>query len=144
MTDHAIMIVDDDEVDRYTLKRLIRSSGVEAEIFEMADGVLALEFLRDFEANRDRHGALFPPRLVLLDINMPRMNGFEFLEKFSQLPDPDDRYKPVVFLMVTSSANEADRAKSSEFDCVKGYIKKMPTTPASLREALEPYLPKPS
>jgi CheY-like chemotaxis protein len=62
-------------------------------------------FLKNAEANKARLGDGFPPVVVFIDINMPRMNGFEFLDEFKKRRDENEGYDTVVFLMVTSSDN---------------------------------------
>ena len=140
MSEFSILIIDDDESDRYLLKRLLTSGEIESKVFEADDGVSAIALLKDYEENKKNHGDLFPPLIVLLDINMPRMNGFEFLTEFRQLRENNDAYQSIVFLMVTSSNNESDKELANEYDFVKGYIEKFPDTGAELYETLAPYL----
>lgn len=137
----SIMIVDDDEVDRYSLKRLLKSAAGKIPVEEASDGEMALEFFENTEASRARLGDRFPPVIVFLDINMPRMNGFEFLDEFKKLRSQNECYNAIVFLMVTSSDNDDDKERASQYDFVKGYIKKMPTTPSELLGHIKDYLP---
>ena len=136
----SFLIIDDDESDRYLLKRLLESGKLETTIFEADDGVAAIDLLQNYEENRAMHGELFPPLIVFLDINMPRMNGFEFLQQFRDLRDQRDAYRSIVFLMVTSSDNERDKEIVSEFDFVKGYIEKFPDTGAELVSNVKPFI----
>ncbi|RUP22418.1 response regulator, partial [Methylobacterium sp.] len=71
-----ILLVDDDEVDVQGLKRAFKKSKIGNPITVARDGIEALEILRG-QNGRER---LPKPHLVLLDLNMPRMNGIEFLE----------------------------------------------------------------
>ncbi|MGK0440489.1 MAG: CheY-like chemotaxis protein [Pseudohongiellaceae bacterium] len=91
------MIVDDDEVDRYTLKRLLKSGGICVSVEEACDGEEVIQFFKNTEANRERLGQGFPPVIVFLDINMPRMNGFEFLYEFKKLREESECYESVFF-----------------------------------------------
>lgn len=109
-----ILAIDDNEIDMYLIKRIVeRSTQVNhALFFDLAND--ALEHLKQSES-RD-----FP--VILLDINMPVMNGFEFLEVLiQQLGETAAELK--VF-MLTTSDSEFDKAKARSFDIVKGYLTK--------------------
>jgi len=122
----TLMIVDDDDVDQMMCKRILGRSG-------LVDTVLG--YLYAEEALDHLKGNQIPsPDILLLDINMPRMTGFEFLEEMSQLPD--DVQKPMV-VMLTSSGNPSDKLRASEFESVKGYLTK-PLSEESLRRIIQP------
>jgi CheY-like chemotaxis protein len=141
MKQYSIMIIDDSEIDRYTLKRLLKSGGVNVPPEEAIDGEEALQFFKDAETNRAKLGEGFPPVVVFLDINMPRMDGFEFLDSFKKLREESEGYNAVVFLMVTSSDNIKDKEHADQYDFVKGYINKMPDTADELLSHISAYLP---
>lgn len=124
MNEFGVMIVDDDEVDRYLLIRTLKKLGLNLTIFEAENGVKALEFLVNYEANSNKYETRFPPILIFLDINMPLMNGFEFLEAFAQLKNSDNRYSSSIFTMFTSSEKEEDKTRASKYDFVKGFLVK--------------------
>jgi len=142
MKPYSIMIIDDDEVDRYTLKRLLKSGGITIPVVEANDGQEAVQFFKNAEANKINLGEGFPPVIVFLDINMPRMNGFEFLSEFKKLREESESYQAVVFVMVTSSDNIKDKEQAGQYDFVKGYINKMPSTADELHAYISDYLPK--
>jgi CheY-like chemotaxis protein len=142
MSPYALMIVDDNEVDRYALKRLLKKGGVDAPIFEKSDGLAAMEFLESYERNRTEHGDIYPPIIVFLDINMPRMNGFQFLDGFTSLREVQGGLENVTILMVSSSDNPSDRSRADAYGCVKGYINKMPKSGEDLRATIHPFLPE--
>lgn len=137
----SIMIVDDDEADRYTLKRLLKSGGICVPVEEAGDGEEAIQYFRNSEANSKTLGEHFPHFIVFLDINMPRMNGFEFLDEFKILREERECYNAVIFLMITSSDNSNDKERAGQYPFVKGYIKKMPTTAGELLAHINEYLP---
>ncbi len=93
------LLVDDDEVDVRGLTRAFAKSRIANPITVAHDGIEALEYLRG-ENGRTK---LPRPHLVLLDINMPRMNGFEFL---TAIRSDDDLRTTVVFMITTSKAEE--------------------------------------
>ncbi|TMO09555.1 MULTISPECIES: response regulator [unclassified Pseudoalteromonas] len=122
-TKPPILIIDDNEVDRYILKRLIKEANLELTIFEKNDGQEALEFLENYEANRQEYPGDFPPILIFLDINMPRVNGMQFLEEFAELRKIIEISSCVV-MMFSSSEREEEKEIIMAYDFVKGYLVK--------------------
>ncbi|KAA1152872.1 response regulator [Pseudoalteromonas fuliginea] len=118
-----ILIIDDNEVDRYILKRLIKEANLELTIFEKKDGQEALEFLENYEANKKEHPDGFPPILIFLDINMPRVNGIQFLDEFAKLRKVIEISSCVV-MMFSSSEREEEKKIIMAHDFVKGYLVK--------------------
>lgn len=110
-----LLLVDDDEVDVQGLKRAFAKSKIGNPITVAHDGIEALEILRG-ENGRTK---LAKPHLILLDLNMPRMNGIEFLEAIRA----DDELKSAVVFMVTTSKAEEDKARAYGHN-VAGYIVK--------------------
>ncbi len=110
-----LLLVDDDEVDVQGLKRAFAKSRIGNPITVARDGIEALEFLR---GENGRH-QLPKPHLILLDLNMPRMNGLEFLEAIRA---DEDLKRSVVFMITTSKAEE-DKARAYD-QHVAGYIVK--------------------
>ena len=110
-----LLLVEDDEVDVQGLKRAFAKSRIGNPITVARDGIEALEFLRG-ENGRPK---LAKPHLILLDLNMPRMNGLEFLEAIRA---DEDLKRSVVFMITTSKAEE-DKARAYA-QHVAGYIVK--------------------
>jgi CheY-like chemotaxis protein len=106
-----ILLVEDDDVDVMTVRRALKELGAPNPLDLVCDGEQALAFLRDADNAR--------PGLILLDLNMPRMNGVEFLVEMRK--DPALRSIPVVVL--TTSQLESDRFASFG-NCVAGYMVK--------------------
>jgi CheY-like chemotaxis protein len=102
-----ILVVDDQPADQMLARYAIRRYNADAVIYEAMDGVEALEVLKSLPA---------PPDIIFLDINMPRMNGFEFLETYQAL----EAHAPVL-VMLTSSSQDADRERCAAFSTVAGY-----------------------
>jgi CheY-like chemotaxis protein len=111
----TILLVDDDKVDRLAIRRSFRDLKIANRVIEVGNGIEALERLR----GEGGHEAVPSPCLVLLDLNMPRMNGIEFLETLRA--DPGLR-RTLVFVMTTSEA-EQDRIRAYDWN-VAGYILK--------------------
>jgi CheY-like chemotaxis protein len=124
-----ILLVDDDEVDVMNVRRAFQKAHITNPLFVAHDGLEALELLRRGALPCDR-------RLVLLDLNMPRMNGIEFLRALRA--DPALHATPVVVL--TTSDDERDKVDAYDLN-VAGYLLK-PVTFGSFVEivvALDKY-----
>jgi CheY-like chemotaxis protein len=132
----SILIIDDSEDDRYLLKRQLKELDVIKRVFEVGDGQAGLEFLSKFEENKKLYLDEFPPDIIFLDINMPRLGGFAFLKEFQKLRE-GNKFKSLVLLMFTSSEAEADQKKALSYDFVRGYVVKMPKSAQELYEILK-------
>lgn len=110
-----LLLVEDDEVDIQGLKRAFAKSRIANPITVARDGIEALEILR----GQNGRTKLPKPHLVLLDLNMPRMNGIEFLET---IRNDEDLKSTLVFMITTSKADE-DKQRAYGHN-VAGYIVK--------------------
>ena len=119
----AILIVDDNETDRYLLTRQIRKTELVDKIFEVRDGDEALEFFIDHEEKRAEYPEEFPPLLVFLDVNMPRVDGFEFLEAFEKIREQNG-LESVVMMMFSTSERKEDVERALTFEFVSDYLVK--------------------
>lgn len=135
---HSVIIIDDDEADRYIAARVLRKAGLEADIHEYADGQSALDFITQIGKTQQPGKPHFrPSTLALVDINMPRLNGFEFLEQLEAGIRKGDLHADwIAVMMFTSSANQRDRDKAKSFSIVRGYIVK-PLTVADVQTLIE-------
>lgn len=136
MTKYSAMIVDDSEIDRYLLKRFLNETTLFDTIFEETDGQNAVTFFETYYADKENAPSGFPPVIVFLDVNMPRMNGFEFLEQFSHLSEKHSSAQ-ICIMMFTSSGAEEDIQKAFSFSCVKDYIEKGNYTAADIKAKVE-------
>ncbi|HEY5504218.1 MAG TPA: response regulator [Sedimentisphaerales bacterium] len=104
-----ILLVEDDNVDAMTVRRALKDLNVPNGIVHQLDGEDALEYLRSSDNKR--------PCVILLDLNMPRMNGIDFLKIIKN----DDELKKIPVIVLTTSKDERDKMESFEFS-VAGYI----------------------
>lgn len=122
-----ILLVDDDSVSSFLCTRLLQRLGFDGELDSASNGMEAMEKVRNAWSTQ---GA--SPDLILLDINMPVMDGFEFLRKLAAEPASRSNRPPVV--VVSSSDDSIDLRKAKELGAVNYVVK--PITDFKLREVL--------
>ena len=110
----TVGIIDDDEVYQLVMKRTIEQSGMIEHVLQFYDGEEALSY---FRAKQDSMDGL--PELILLDINMPFMDGWQFLDEFVKIPFKGD-YRRTIYI-VTSSSTTEDLNKAKQYSIVSGY-----------------------
>lgn len=127
-TETAFLLVEDDEVDVMAMQRAFRKHKLANTLLVAGDGIEALDILQG------RHPSIPKPpsAIVLLDLNMPRMNGHEFLDAIRQ----DPTLKRLVVFVLTSSAHTGDIAQAYS-NHVAGYIVKDSFTDGGLTQALD-------
>jgi CheY-like chemotaxis protein len=111
----TILLVDDDEVDVRATRRAFTTLRITNPLVTARDGIEALDLLR----GKNGRARLAPPYLILLDLNMPRMGGVEFL---TELRDDSELCQTVVFVM-TNSAASGDRMRAYQKN-IAGYVLK--------------------
>lgn len=104
-----ILLVEDDQVDAMAVKRAVKDLNISNSLHVVGDGEEALEYLRNNEQQL--------PCLIFLDINMPRMNGIEFL----RVAKADNRLKRIPVVVLTTSKEDQDKFDSFELG-VAGYM----------------------
>ena len=115
-----ILLVEDDRVDAMTLGRALKDLKVANQLVHTSNGEEALDYLQD-ETNEN-------PCVIILDLNMPKMNGMEFLK----IAKADDTLRRIPVIVLTTSKDEWDRFQSFDLS-VAGYIVK----PADYKSFLE-------
>lgn len=110
-----LLIVEDDDVAAEAIQRSLRKSETQFNAVIAEDGMVALDILRGKHPERK----IANPLIVLLDINMPRMNGFEFLEEVRH----DKSLKSLVVFVLTTSSSDMDRSRAYE-ENIAGYMTK--------------------
>ena len=108
---NCIMLVDDNPDDNFMHQYVINDMQVCERIEVALNGEEAIEYLRD--------KADTPPELIFLDINMPRMNGWEFIDEYKHL-DAEKKSK-VVIMMLTTSVNPSDRERAERIQEITGF-----------------------
>ena len=109
----CVLLVDDDQSCNFLHQRVLKKAEVADEIHVAKDGKEAIEFLQERANNNDSC-----PDVIFLDINMPRMDGWQFLEEYQKLPESVRARK--VLIMLTSSLNPDDRDRAMRYAEVDG------------------------
>lgn len=127
-----ILIVDDDDVAAESVVRSLRKHAMDFPITLARDGVEALEILRHQHPDL----TIEKPYLILLDLNMPRMDGFEFLQ---EARNDKDLHDSIIFILTTSDA-DSDRTRAYH-ENIAGYMVKSAVGPqfAKLANLLDNY-----
>ena len=118
MSSVTIVLVEDDIVDVKTIQRAFQKNKISNPLYITSNGVEALEFLRH-QGNYSNAAEAPRPNLILLDLNMPVMNGLEFLEAMKA----DRELKQIPVVIMTTSKEDSDRLESYNLG-VAGYIVK--------------------
>lgn len=110
-----ILLVDDDRVDVLAVKEALEEANIANPVYVAEDGVKALEVLRG--SSKDDHIPM--PYLILLDLNMPRMSGIEFLKELRA----DPKLRSSIVFVLTTSNDDRDRVAAYSFN-IAGYVVK--------------------
>lgn len=119
----SVIVVEDSEPDQFLCKIMLERYDPKIKVLQAYDGQEALDMISKCEKE---------PDIIFLDINMPGMDGYEFLDKYCAAPE-SDKAKVV---MLTSSSYEGDRERSMSYDCVSDYIMK-PFTVEKIKQVIE-------
>ncbi|MCC9020180.1 MULTISPECIES: response regulator [Flavobacterium] len=112
-----ILVIDDSATDRYIAKRMAEKYYFAEEIVLEELATTALEYLRSLEDTPD-----LLPQFIFLDINMPEMNGFEFLEEYAKLSESIKLN--CIIMMITSSTHPEDLKRAESNPLVIGFLNK--------------------
>lgn len=110
-----LLVIDDDDINIFIIKKIVEKTGFPVNMVAKTNGQLALDYLEEVIEQPD----VFP-HLILIDINMPVLNGWEFIEAYEKL----NIEKAVDMYMLSSSVYENDIEKAKTYQVVKGFISK--------------------
>jgi CheY-like chemotaxis protein len=127
---HIVCLIDDDNIYQYTARVILESTGLAKEIKSFYNGSEAINYFKDPKN-------FVPetlPDVIFLDINMPIMDGWQFLEEYNTFCN--DLPKPICIYMVSSSVNSSDMQKSRSYKAVNDYLVK-PVNRSKYQELME-------
>ncbi|WP_103072390.1 response regulator [Aquimarina sediminis] len=135
---NCILLVDDSPSTNFFNKKMIEIAGIAHQVHEAYNGIEALDYLNHqgkFKQTEEQNE--FPrPNIIFLDINMPLMDGFEFLEHYSKIPKENRAEMIIVFL--TTSNWSKDKMKAIDTEMIYDFIEK-PLEQDKLRTIAEYY-----
>jgi CheY-like chemotaxis protein len=110
------MIIDDSTVDHFVMEKLFQKINFCNHVLSFSSGMEALDYLQKYWDVKDKF-----PELIFVDINMPFMTGFDFLDIFENIAAKTGCYKVVVF---SSSVSKEEAQKAKSYPCVTRFIEK--------------------
>jgi len=110
-----LLVIDDDDINIFIIRKIVNKIELDIDMVSKSNGQQAIDYLRQIHTESQKL-----PHLILIDINMPLMNGWEFIEAYDSLgiQQPADMY------ILSSSVYENDIEKSKSYKSVKGFISK--------------------
>ncbi|WP_026462003.1 response regulator [Adhaeribacter aquaticus] len=133
-----ILLVDDDDTTNYVNKRTLQRTNAAHEIKVFTNGEQALTYIKNSVCGTDGTALNPCPDLIFLDIKMPIMDGFEFLEAYKTLGL--SKTAPTTIMMLTSSASFYDLKKLETYEEVKRHFSK-PLADHDVKEIIKDYFP---
>lgn len=131
---NQILLIDDDEPVNFLHEMVIKSSNLtKAQIEIKMLAQQGVEYLKENNINQDN------PLLIFLDINMPGMDGWDFLEEINNMPD--EIRQNIVIIMLTTSLNPDDKSKGEQHPHVHKFLTK-PLTRENFKHVLEEFFPE--
>ena len=125
---NKFVLIDDDTTMNLVHSTTIKHHHPGSEVLEFKSSQRGLDYFKQLIANDEGF-----PEFLFLDINMPEINGFDFLQAFNKFPP--EKTKGIKIFMITSSLDLRDREKAFSFDAVYGFVCK-PITIKTLKEIL--------
>jgi len=135
---NCILLIDDDEPTNFLNRMTVEQSGCTRHVAVAQSGQEALDFLMGQRPASGDRAHCPHPDLIFLDINMPAMDGWEFMEKYKGLPK--EQKASIVLIMLTTSLNPDDEKKTRHIPEIAGFENK-PLKEPQLRRLLKKYFP---
>ncbi len=126
---HILCLIDDDNIHQFIVKKIVRKLSPNQKLLVFSNGEEGINFIRSTIGKMEKL-----PDLILLDINMPVMDGWGFLEEFITIT-PDIK-KEIIIYILSSSENPTDKERAEKFELVSGYLIK-PINENQLESLLE-------
>lgn len=125
----SVLIIDNDPIYRTISQRIIEKLGLAETIFVEKNGYTAIQFLSNVIENSSPL-----PQIILLDIEMPVMNGWEFMDEYCKFENT--LLAEIEIYIVSSSISQVDKDKANTYSEIKGFISK-PLTIETLKSILQ-------
>ena len=119
-----LLVIDDDDINIFIIKKIVEKTGYQVNMVAKTNGQLAVDYLMELQSQQQDF-----PDLILIDINMPVLNGWEFLEAYEKM----NAGQKIDMYMLSSSVYENDIEKAKTYKTVKGFISK----PLSINRLIE-------
>lgn len=124
------MLLDDDELVNFINQKVMETCSFAKNIYVNTSAISALEFIKNLVQIKDNVNSLLP-EVIFIDINMPLMDGFQFIKSFETINSP--KLKDVKLVILTSSVHDLDRLKAEEINKNISFLNK-PLTVDMLKE----------
>jgi CheY-like chemotaxis protein len=112
-----VLVIDDNEIDRYVADMVMKTNSFAEEVVSVESARKALDYLISFEKDEEQL-----PQLIFLDINMPEMSGFDFLDEYQKLPENVKNH--CIIMMLTTSLNQDDKIRAQANKFVYKFVNK--------------------
>lgn len=134
----SILLVDDDDATNFINRKILSKLKVAEQIHIALNGKEAIEFLENQDKDPENGPRIATPQLILLDINMPVMDGWEFMEAYHRLSE--EKKADVIVVMLSTSGNPDDIKRAESNPEISGY-KTKPLHPDIMLEIIEKHFP---
>ncbi|GEO08398.1 response regulator [Segetibacter aerophilus] len=123
---NKVLCIDDDQITLVLCEMVIKKAGFAAEVFTAKNGREGLAWFSAYFSKTNKSEKQDPPQLIFLDLNMPVMNGWDFLEDY--LMKYADRLPDTKVVIISSTVNPEDFSRANRYEIVIDFINKPLTT----------------